>query len=43
MNVELFQDIVDVILHRGKSDAQVLRNLVVGKALIDEPNDLEFS
>src|SRR5260370_33724868 len=41
MDLELVENVVDVILHRGRLDAQLPRDLLVGQTAGDEITDLQ--
>lgn len=43
MDLELVEDVVHVILHRGRLDPQLPRDLLVGQAAVDEIPNLQFA
>src|SRR5260370_12250582 len=43
MDLELVENVVDVVLHRGRLDPQLPRDLLVGQTAVDEIADLQFA
>src|SRR5882724_10148276 len=41
-HAQLLENVVDVVLHSGEGDVQLLRNLLIGPATLNEINDLSF-